>query len=245
MSENAATRFYETSSLRNITGETLRPGGLETTRRALEFCDFSPGCAILDIGCGTGITQRMLCEYGYQTYGIDTSSILLNSFPSDACHTIQACGESVPIAGQLFDGIFLECTLSVTRLPETVLTEINRILKPGGLLILSDLYARNAFGIPPLRAALLNQCFNFIWSQAEITRMVQTTGMDIVLWEDHSESIRKFAGKAILNYGSMGTFWNNQFAASGNRQIDPLNFQLLLSRARVGYFLLIAHKTDS
>jgi SAM-dependent methyltransferase len=244
MPENPSSSYYETPILQKFTGLTLRPGGLELTYRALEFCDFAPGCAILDIGCGLGATQRLLQEYGFRTCGIDISRLQLKQSQSVSFSRIQANGETVPLAGNSFDGIFLECTLSVVLNPNKVLSEICRLLKPGGLLILTDIYGRNIYGIPPLRAVLSHGCFNSVWSQSEINTMIQSIGLDSILWEDHSEAIRNLTGKIILDHGSMDMFWKNQSSLRDNTMCDPLSFQLLLSRAKIGYFLHIAQKPD-
>ena len=57
-----------------LTGQTLRPGGLHLTARAVDFCGFAPGDRILDAGCGYGVTGRYLSdEYGIRVVGIDIS----------------------------------------------------------------------------------------------------------------------------------------------------------------------------
>jgi arsenite methyltransferase len=242
MTEQPSIRFYETSLLREITQETLRPGGLTITNRALEFCDFPLQSNLLDIGCGTGATQALLENYGFRSFGIDASSLVFRQNPWLSRSAVQAVGESIPLVENSMDGVFLECTLSVVKSPRTVLQECTRLLKKGGLLILTDVFARNEYGIPALRATIKNLCFNFIWSQMEINAMIQTVGLNTLIWEDHSKAIRDFTGKAILTQGSMDSFWQKQFSSTGNKKVDPLNFQLLLSRARIGYFMLIAQK---
>jgi arsenite methyltransferase len=244
MPENPSSSYYETPLLQKFTGKTLRPGGLELTYRALEFCDFAPGSTILDIGCGLGATQKLLNDHGFQTYGIDISHLQLTQSPVDSFSKIQANGETIPLAGNLFDGIFLECTLSVVHNPNKVLSEICRLLKPGGLLVLTDIYGRNVYGIPPLRAVLSHGCFNSVWSQLEINMMIQSITLESILWEDHSEAIRNLTGKIILDHGSMDMFWKNQSHLRENPTCDPLSFQLLLSRAKIGYFLNIAQKPE-
>ncbi len=213
--------------------------------RAIEFCDFSAGSSILDIGCGLGATQNLLTEYGFRTFGIDISRLQLCQCDSGSHARIQANGETVPIADKSLDGIFIECTLSVVPQPRMILSEVCRLLKPGGLLILTDLYARNIYGIPPLKSVIAHGCFNSIWSQAEVTKMVQSNGLESLLWEDHSAAIRNIVGKIILNLGSMDSFWQSQFTRDKSLSVDALSFQLLLARAKIGYFLLIAQKPDT
>lgn len=242
MSDTTATRLYESKILQKATGDAIRPGGLDLTSRALEFCDFLPGSTILDIGCGLGATQTYLTQSGYQSYGIDISQNQLLNTTSSSLFGIQANAESVPFRENSMDGVFIECTLSVVNQPERVLTETCRLLKPGGLMVLTDIYARNIYGIPPLKSALSRGCFNSIWSQIEVSTMVHSSGLNTILWEDHIEAIRTITGKIIFDQGSMKEFWQNQVASNNFPSVDALNFQLLLARAKISYFLLIAQK---
>jgi arsenite methyltransferase len=244
MSENTASKLYETERMQNITGKAIRPGGLELTSRALEFCDFAQGSTILDIGCGLGTTQNLLTNLGFNSFGIDISPIQIKNNTSYPIFQILAAGELVPFIENSMDGVFIECTLSVVLQPKKVIAEAYRLLKPGGLLILSDIYARNIYGIPPLRSALSNGCFNSIWSQREISTMIRSIGLEAVLWEDHCAAIRTLAGRIILDQGSMKTFWQTQNPCGKSTSVDALSFQLLLTRAKISYFLLIAQKPD-
>lgn len=241
MTDQSIIKPYETCVMNSVTGETLRPGGITLTKRSLEFCEFAPDSILLDIGCGYGATVRFLRANGFISYGLDRSLKLLTG-PSNTSVRFLADGQTVPFPSGLIDGIFLECSLSVMDDPEKVLTEIFRLLKPGGMLIVSDMYARNPAGIGPLRATLTGGCFRSICTETEITAMIKSINFEKVLWEDHSETIRNMMGRIIFEYGSMDKFWCTLFERTKNPYGSPLNFQLLLSRARVGYFLMIAHK---
>ncbi len=242
MIEQPSSKFYETVVLPGIPENTLRPGGYDLTRRALEFCEFSPGNRILDIGCGHGGTLHFLQGYGYQAIGFDLSFNILAGQKQNH-NTFQADGLQIPLCSNSLDGIFLECALSVVKDPARVLSEVKRLLKPGGLFILSDIYARNTLFIQPLRSAVAHGCFNSIWSQDDVCKLVEGSCLQQLLWEDHSEALRTLMGNIIFNQGSMENFWSMFFQHKGKIGVNPLNFQLLLSRAKVGYFLLIAQKS--
>ncbi len=236
MSENV----LETSSQSK---NTLRPGGLEITRQAFEFCEFAPGSRILDIGCGFGATLEFFANNGIDTYGIDSNISRLVECSESPINLVQSDGRWLPFLNGYFDGIVIECTLSVIPEPVKVLTEINRLLKPDGLLIISDIYGRNAMSIPPLKAAISQGPIRSIWSQSEIESLVSSTGFRHLLWEDHSWSIRNFLeNNTCLEtpYANRGEYARCIF---GTPSIDALSFHLLLSRARIGYFLLVAQKS--
>lgn len=239
MNDQPALKPYETCVMNTITGETLRPGGISLTERCLEFCEFPPRSFLLDVGCGNGTTVKYLREKGFLAYGLDRSLKLLVG-PSNTTVRFLADGQAVPFISGSIDGIFLECALSVMEEPKKVLSEIKRLLKPGGLLIVTDMYARNPSAIGPLRATRTGGCFSSICSRLDISTLIQSIKMEEVIWEDHSEAIRSMMGKIIFEFGSMERFWSCLFERSNNSLGNPLNFQLLLTRARVGYFLMIA-----
>ncbi len=241
MAELHSIKPYETETMNNVTGTTLRPGGIELTMRSLEFCEFPPDSILLDIGCGNGTTVKFLRECGFQAYGLDRSLKLLTG-PTNTTVRFLADGQLVPFPSGSLNGIIMECSLSVMKDPGKVLEEIYRLLAPGGLMILSDMYARNPSGIGPLKTALSGGCFTSLWSQHEIISLIRSKKIKEVLWEDHSEAIRSMMGKIMFEYGSMNNFWCCLFDQNAKPTGNSLNFQLLLSRARVGYFLMVVQK---
>ena len=63
--------------MRSVTGDTLRPGGLALTDRALDLCRFASGAALLDVGCGLGATVAHLAERGFVATGVEPSETLV------------------------------------------------------------------------------------------------------------------------------------------------------------------------
>jgi len=124
------------------------PGGFELTDQAIELCKFQEGAKILDIGCGEGDTCLHLQEkYGFQVTGIDTSPVAIEEGLRRHPYLDLKVGHGDYLEGfpsDDFDGVMMECVLSLTNMPEAVLRETYRILKKGGKLILSDLYRKDA-----------------------------------------------------------------------------------------------------
>ena len=54
---------YESESMAELTGETLRPGGFRLTEKALRFCNITEANSVLDLGCGLGATVNYLYEF--------------------------------------------------------------------------------------------------------------------------------------------------------------------------------------
>jgi hypothetical protein len=62
----------------------------------------------------------------------------------------------------------------------------------------------------------------------------------VVFWEDHSVALKEFAARLIFSCGSMESFLCRPVGNSGKD--NTREFQAVLSRAKPGYFLLIAQK---
>ena len=138
-------RVYENENMREITGDTLRPGGFLLTEKAIEICQFKPHDKILDVGCGMGATvEKLKSQYEFDAYGIDPSKKLLElgrkKYGND--NLIQGKGENLPFTECFFKGVLAECTLSLMDDYEKTIMESKRVLKPNGYFYISDVYAR-------------------------------------------------------------------------------------------------------
>jgi arsenite methyltransferase len=241
MTPTAGQPMYENGSLSKVTGnKTLRPGGLDLTERMVTLCGLSAGDMVLDVGCGTGSTVRYLLDaHSIHAVGIDYSELLLQAGIANDPRLPLVCasGESLPVMSGQMNAVLAECSLSAIADLENVLAEFRRVLYPDGRLALTDIYARNPDGIPALRALPLSCCLRDAMAQDELVSRLGARGFEIVTWEDHSEMLKYLAAQMILAHGSMNEFWSHSEAAA-----DPLDIQAAISRAKLGYYLLVAKK---
>jgi SAM-dependent methyltransferase len=212
---------YEKSPLRDVTGLTIRPGGLALTDRALEICSFAAGAELLDVGCGAGGTVEHLCSsHGLNASGVDLSRVLLaEGLARDpALQLTMASAEALPFAAGSFDGILCECVLSLVAEPLTALAEFRRVLQSGGFLILSDLYDRRETEPKgDLRGVVTR-------NQAE--SWLSQSGFTTVVWEDHTGLLKELAARLIL----------------AGCSLDELCCGTIAAGQRPGYYLLVARK---
>lgn len=92
---------------------------------------------LLDIGCGAGSDLRAFNKIGWEAVGVEINQ--------SACEHAWAAGLEV-ICGTIFDAGFPDNSFDIVRLrhvlehldnPRQVLTEVKRILKPGGQVIIT------------------------------------------------------------------------------------------------------------
>ena len=235
-------RLYEQSPILEVAGNTIRPGGLELTDRALGLCALPYGARVLDVGCGPAASsEHLVNSYGFNAIGLDPSERLLRSGRRRNVRLplVQSYGEQLPLADNQLDAVLTECSLSVMRNTNQALSEFRRVLRAGGFLILSDIYARNSDGIEALQALPLDSCLCGAVSQAEIIDRVEKAGFRVVLWEDHTQAIKVFTAKLIWANGSLQQFW-----CRATSRADAATIQTAIAQSKPGYYLLIAQKID-
>lgn len=96
------------------------------------------GLTVLDVGCGGGYTCEFLAERGAIVTGIDQSAACVDVARRHAATNglaiayHEGVGESLPFPAQSFDVVVCVDVLEHVDCPATVVSEIGRVLKPGG-----------------------------------------------------------------------------------------------------------------
>lgn len=233
---------YESEDIRNITGDTIRPGGFMLTDRAVQFCNFKGDDRVLDIGCGLGTTAAYLqSKYNLSSVGIDPSKKLLTEgrAKNPDLELYRGWGEKLPFKNHEMDGVFCECTLSLMMDQDKAIEEICRVLKYRGYLSISDVYAREPYYIEELKKFNIKSCIRGVHDAEDLKRKLIEKGFEIKLFEDHTNYLKQMMVNIVFEFGSMGVFWSK----TGNCNFNPNEFKKSLSKSKVGYFLLIAQKT--
>jgi SAM-dependent methyltransferase len=104
---------------------------------------------VLDLGCGVGIDSQMAAlslQRPGRVIGVDITRELLYqakeySCSNPLCHWVTGDGEQLPLRSECIDLVMANGSFNLLPHKEQALTEINRVLKPGGYLSLADLIA--------------------------------------------------------------------------------------------------------
>jgi arsenite methyltransferase len=231
--------LYENDEFQQFTEEALRPGGLELTRKALAIADFPVGSHLLDIGCGCGITVEFLAEeYGMEAWGIDISEGLIAKAKARNKSLRVQVGDvyNLPYGSSSMDGVVMECVFTLFDNKPLALEQIRRVLKPGGQLIITDLYIRDnaqAFTQLPLVT-----CLNGITSQDVVCQEVSSAGFRLKEWHDETSVYKGFLAGLIMNYGSMSAFWESLVGSCEK----ACTVQQNIKKVKIGYYLSVWEK---
>ena len=97
--------------------------------------------AVLDVGCGGGFLAEQFAAIGCKVTGIDQSAPTLAAARSHAemaghmIHYVEGSGECLPFAAQQYDIVCCCDVLEHVDDIEVVMSEIARVLKPGGVFL--------------------------------------------------------------------------------------------------------------
>lgn len=235
------TNVYESEHMSCVLGDTLRPGGFKLTDVGIKFCQFSDGDNVLDIGCGRGNTVEYLNKkYLLNSFGIDPSKVLLQEGKNNnpELKIKEGRGECIPFNNESMDGVFAECTLSLMEDLEKTLQETARVLKEKGWFVITDVFARNPQYLNLMQEFSFNSCMRGLHDIEKLKTKLQNCGFEIMLVEDYTDLLKELMVKIIFTYGSMNIFWGKATSCSTNCS----QFQQVLSKCKVGYFLLIAKR---
>ncbi len=107
-----------------------------------------PDARVLDLGCGYGRATNELAQLGYDALGVDPAAGMIargkRLFPELDLRVWS--GASLPFEPACFDAALLITVLTATPGDDdqrALIAELRRVLAPGGLLLVSDLFLQD------------------------------------------------------------------------------------------------------
>lgn len=242
--------------IRLLAGESLHPGGLDLSRRAVERAGWTAEDRVLNVGTGPGATEEWMAARGIRPIGIDYSAALATQAAArvPAARFAVADGERLPFLDGSFDGVLAECVLSVIPDVEQAAAEAHRVLRPGGRMAVSDV--TRSGDLPAELETFVSwiACAAGALPAEGYAAALGRAGFQVVLVEDHSGALGAMVAKARRRLA----LFDGSVAAGlidlGPTGLDPGLVQagrMLLGSAaetveagRLGYTLVVAERRD-
>jgi 2-polyprenyl-3-methyl-5-hydroxy-6-metoxy-1,4-benzoquinol methylase len=195
--------------------------------------DVSPG-AVLDVGCGRGDLGAALLRRGWSVTGIDPSEHACAVARARGLDTRVATLETAGLADATFDAVVMSHSLEHVPAPRADLARAFRILRPGGLLLVSV----------PNFASWQRAVFGSRWYALDVPRhrthftgrslahALRAEGYDLVSLRTTSSSAvlvaslqYVLADRIVLTHGptAWGAYGLHTLLAPANRLVDRLH----------------------
>jgi 2-polyprenyl-3-methyl-5-hydroxy-6-metoxy-1,4-benzoquinol methylase len=99
----------------------------------------SAPAVILDVGCGTGLNASFLKNAGHTVVGVDISTVAIEQFRAKGFEgfVCDIDAQPLPIASDSIDVVYASEVIEHVFDTKRFLSELTRVLKPGGLMIVS------------------------------------------------------------------------------------------------------------
>ncbi len=231
-------RFYEQDSVQALLGASFHPGGTGLSARLVRSLHLPPGARVLDVACGIGTTTLLMARrFGLDTVGLDISeSNLARARAATAANPpvpvvfIAGSAEQLPFAEESFEAVVCECVVSTFPDQPRVLAELARVLRPGGVVGMSDIIVEGI--LPDDITGLITPwtCLAAARSVVENQSLFLDAGLRVTAYADESAALRDMVvdlKRKLLTAGlarSLG-------AIPGLEQLDVRGLLDLLRRA--------------
>ena len=130
--------------------------------KALEGC-----CKVLDVGCGAGFPAVFLAKR-FELFGLDLSKNMLSIAEKRAkenkvkINFVQADSHLLPFKDNAFDGVYCKFAIWPLKEPKKAISEMVRVLKPDGRLVVVEVDRKKKGGYTPsLKAKLIYSVYRF------------------------------------------------------------------------------------
>lgn len=140
---------YAGEAARFLLGDAFHPGGAELTRELLAMLSLRPGSTLLDVASGPGTSALLAArETGCRVIGVELSAENVERARAaaaaeqlDRVTFVQGDAEALPLDDGSADAALCECALCLFPDKPAAAAELARVLRPGGVLAISDVTA--------------------------------------------------------------------------------------------------------
>ena len=245
--------LYSSELARLILGDSLHPGGLRATNRLGRIMGLQPGWRALDLACGMGTSAMALSrvfrcrvtglELGAEAAATSRQRALEQTVPANV-DFIRGDAELPPFRDSAFDAVLIECATSLFSDKAAAIAECRRLLKPGGVLGISDVTVAPG-SLPPELDGMVGMmlCLTDALSSEGYRDLLEQAGFSTEEPEDLSTEVLTLLAdlRARLGLGrtlaGMDTELVFDLAAEAPGLLDRV--EPLVESGQIGYWLYV------
>lgn len=250
--------LYSSELARLILGDSLHPGGLRATNRLGRAMGLQPGWRVLDLACGLGTSATALSrvfrcyvtglELGQDAALASRQRALDNPVPANVAF-VRGDAEAPPFRFGAFDAVVIECATSLLMDKPAAVAGARRLLRPGGVIGLSDVTVEPGSLPPELDSTVgMMLCLTNALPAAGYPALLEAAGFAMLECSDLSDEVlsllNELRGKLSLWRGLAKTAPGS--SATDLTDIAPgllERVEELVQHGQIGYWLYVARLT--
>lgn len=250
--------LYSSELARLILGDSLHPGGLRATNRLGRAMGIQAGWRVLDLACGLGTSATALSrvfrcqvvglELGAEASATSRQRALEQPVPADVAF-IRGDAEVPPFRDGAFDAVIIECATSLFVDKETAISRVRHLLRPGGVVGISDVTVEPGSLPPELEGTVgMMLCLTDALPADGYQRLLERSGFITGEPEDLTDEVvallGELRGKLALGaaVGIPSSELTTDLAESAPGLLDRV--EQSVSRGQIGYWLYVGQNPN-
>lgn len=134
----------------------------------------------------------------------------------------------------------MECALSLSNEADGSLSEFYRLLRPGGWLVVTDIYIRELLDPHALDCLSTSSCLSGAQPEAFLRRKIEEAGFSIRTWQDQTLALKQWLARMVFKLGSLNAFYRKLATCEESSQTLV---HALGNEIKLGYYWMAAKKT--
>lgn len=207
----------------------MSPGGAEEIARIIGDADLT-GATVLDIGCGAGGASIALVEnHGAgEVIGIDPMDHLIQycrsraerlGFSDRVRYELMAVAGALDFDDASFDAVFSKDALLHAADKDTAFSELSRVLRPGGRLLIGDWFRGEGAHLDEQVHALAEGMWTMV-TLGDTVELVERCGFVV---DDAVDRQPWYAEMVVAELARFDSAWGEDFAAQfGQEHLESL-----------------------
>lgn len=220
--------------LRTVLDSLLHPGGRAATESLLNRAGVTAGTRLVDVGCGAGQSLAVARDRGAEAIGVDRDP--------GGDGTVRGEMTRLPFRDESVDVVLAECAICLAADRQQALTEVHRVLEPGGLLAVSDVVVEGS--VPELPEPVVRAlCLQNSRSRAETVSGIEDAGFVVEDVQDHREDLLAMRDQVAskINYEGMLSLMGERGATVLDGIYDAED---AVDEAQISYVSIVAKRTN-